>query len=201
MALQPMNWASIKQNIESGELQNLKRSPIETEKYHEHKRILAEKNIEIGDYILNKLGWTLTELASVNDISEEEKLSLSFSRKDLYKLSVNDFPYNFEPQVSHLLIWSKINLPLYNKNESSTDMNPEMKTKIETFIHNNLSKYLDLDMKDDYCWFINYRNLQSIKGIAHVHLLIRCVDENGPQGNRCQRIKNEILNEGFEPIS
>ncbi|KAL3233758.1 Uncharacterized protein RNJ44_03798 [Nakaseomyces bracarensis] len=198
-----ISWAEIKDIIASGELQRLKRAPEETARYHEHKRILAEQNVEIGDYILGQLGWSVTELGEINQISDDARLQKSFSSTELYKLSLNDFPYDFEEDVCHLLIWSKINLPLYSSDDDNAEIRQDMHDKIEQFIKRNLQTYLD-PKTDDYGWFINYRSLQSIRGISHVHLLIRC-PEQGHQstsapGKRVKDIASTLLHNNFVPI-
>lgn len=195
-----LEWIEIKEIVASGELQRLKRCPEETEKYHEHKRVLAEQHVSIGDYILSKLGWSEKELEEFNGDDDDTRLSRSFSNRDLFKLTVNDFPYDFAPEVFHLLIWSKISLPLYTSDEDNADVRVDTHDKIEEFIKQNLKLYLD-PQTDDYSWFINYKSLQSIRGIPHVHLLIHAPerDQQSTRGQRVKTIAAKILQNNFEP--
>lgn len=204
-------WAEIKDIVASGELQRLKRGREETERYHEHKRVLAEQNISIGDYVLSKLGWTAKEIEELNAVDDDMKLKMCFSREGFYKVTGNDFPYDFEPDVFHLLIWSKINLPLYTSDEDHAEMRADTRDKIEEFIEQNLTQYLNPET-DDYSWFINYRSLQSIRGVSHVHLLIYA-PANKPsstlpssdqlreqKGQRAHAIATELLKQSFKPL-
>ncbi|KAF4001971.1 hypothetical protein FOB22_005673 [Saccharomyces cerevisiae] len=56
---QGWKWEQIKEIIESGELARLKRSRQMTDKYHEHKKRTA--GLDMNQYVLQKLGWSLDE--------------------------------------------------------------------------------------------------------------------------------------------
>ncbi|SMN21219.1 similar to Saccharomyces cerevisiae YPL067C Putative protein of unknown function [Maudiozyma saulgeensis] len=184
-----ITWKDVQEYINSGELYKLRRSKDETIKYRAHKELLKKENISIIDHILHKLNWNLDNLEDLNATkfpNDNDKLKACFSDKDYFKLLPNDFPYMFEPNIIHLLVWSKIRLPIYlddhtevsmeKHNDVLPTMNPEMKDKINKFLMKTLQKKLGLEPIKDYVWFINYTSLQSIRAISHIHLLIRCDD-------------------------
>lgn len=197
-----ITWNEVHYFINSGELYKLKRSQEETKKYHEHKRHLKENNIDMAEYLLGKLGWDdkmLSKLNSKEYPTDDLKINASFTDKSLFKLTLNDFPYQFESDVIHLLIWSKIRLPIYVNDTTAITMDrnalPEMhvpmKKRIDLFISQNLERY-NIEPQD-YVWFINYSSLQSIKSISHIHLLIKLKTHNTSE------IRHSLLTD-FEPL-
>lgn len=185
-------------------------------KYRAHKDLLAKKNIPMIDHILSKLHWNLKDLDHLNNDkypTDEDKLKASFSEEALFELLPNDFPYMFDPNIIHLLIWSKIRLPIYlddhtevsmeKHNDHLPSMNPPMKEKIETFLAKTLKKQ-GMEPGKDYDWFINYTNLQSVRAISHIHLLIKCKNATSEDTAETRRIAKETMdhflsNAAFEP--
>lgn len=180
-----ISWKEICYYIQTGELYKLSRSPEETERYHQFKAELKKRGTNVADNIIDKkLAWSRAELSRLAQKypTDEDKTNVIFSDTSLYKLLKNDFPYNFEKGVYHLVLWSKLYIPLYE--QKTTDkpdgetldledniqgVNPVVKSKIDRFLELNLKKTLGLT---DYIWFVNYPRLQSIKSISHVHILI-----------------------------
>ncbi|KAG0665452.1 hypothetical protein C6P45_000449 [Maudiozyma exigua] len=187
IATHDITWDDIKEYISTGELYKLRRSKEETVRYRAHKQELKDKDISIIDSVLGKLNWTLDNLEEINAKiypTDDDKLKASFSKKDLFKLLPNDFPYMFQPNIIHLLVWSKVRLPIYpndhtevsmeKHNDVLPKMNPEMEQRINVFLETSLGKKLGLKPREDYVWFINYSSLQSIRAISHIHLLVKC---------------------------
>lgn len=214
IATTDITWENVQDYINTGELYKLRRSKEETIKYRAHKALLKEKDISIIDHILKKLNWDLDNLEYLNAtkyLENEDKLKACFSNKDYFKLLPNDFPYMFEPNIIHLLVWSKIRLPIYlddhrevsmeKHNDVLPTMNPDMKEKINKFLTKTLQKKLGLDPVNDYVWFINYTSLQSIRAISHIHLLIRCKDippEHSKEAKKAtEKVMDGFLNHDF----
>lgn len=80
---QGWKWEQIKEIIESGELARLKRSRQMTDKYHEHKKRTA--GLDMNQYVLQKLGWSLDEPQLENAAAK------AFSSSTLYAVRANDF--------------------------------------------------------------------------------------------------------------
>lgn len=182
-----ITWEEVSQYIQHKELYKLRRSHEETAKYHKHKETLAQNHITILQYILGKLDWNEAELDQLNDLqfaTDQQKLKSVFTKQDLFKTTMNDFPYYYEPNIMHLLVWSKIRLPIYlndttdidmfeTSNNQFPDMNPACQALIDKFLDQTLHDKYGLTPGKDYLWFVNYSNLQSIKAISHVHVLIK----------------------------
>ncbi|CCD23475.1 GIG1 family protein NDAI_0B04410 [Naumovozyma dairenensis CBS 421] len=180
----PITWKQVNDYVSKNELYNLRRSPEQTLKYHKHRDSL--KGINVTEFILQKLHWNLDELENLNSIkfkTDDEKTKACFSNSSLYQVTLNDFPYFFEPNVVHLLVWSKIRIPMYKNDETEKheevdhipEVNGTMKNNVETFLEGILTDKYHIS-KDNYCWFMNYTKLQSIRSISHLHVLIRLED-------------------------
>lgn len=207
-----ITWDEVSGYVKTKELYKLRRSQAETDKYHKHKENLKKKHITILQYILDRLQWDEKEIDQLNDLkyaTDQQRLHAIFTKPELYKNSINDFPYYYESNVLHLLIWSKIRLPIYlndttdidmfdTKNNSFPDMNPACKAVIDKFLGQTLHDKYGLTPEKDYLWFVNYSNLQSIKAISHVHVLIRLKDEAEKE-----KMSKIFVTEGgeFKPVS
>lgn len=129
------------------------------EKYNIHKKNLLKNNILLKDYLINKL------------FNNDPKIK--------FKLSINQFPYNTDKNIKHLLLW--INpLYLYNKNnENNTEISFKniteefnyMKNIFLSLIKDNKEIYLDRSIKD-LIIFKNSQKTKSIKDIEHYHIFL-----------------------------
>lgn len=187
-------WSRAKELVETGKLDQLVRSKETTEKYRAHKAAL--RNTDVSLYILSRLNWSLEELTYLNTYkfsSTNDKIATCLTDKAYFKITTNDYPYNFEPDVYHLLVWSKINIPLYDNDTNESTKNVHMYDRIEEFLELNVHQRMKIS-KDDYCWFINYVSLQSIRSISHIHLLIKTSDKNIIE-------KKILIEQDFEPLT
>ncbi|QLL32591.1 hypothetical protein HG536_0D01130 [Torulaspora globosa] len=188
-----MDWDQIKQLIASGQLDRLHRDDECARRYREHRRSLGK--VDLSTYVLRKLQWSSEEIEFLNSDrykTREQKIEACFSSRSLYSVTRNDFPYDFEPDVHHLLVWSKIGLPLYGDDSNGAGQDPETRNRIDEFFRFNLEERLQVS-KADYCWFVNYSSLQSIRKISHVHLLVKTRDRELVEGG--------ILGEpGLQPL-
>lgn len=178
----PQVWHDVLDCIQNGKLELFVRKPEVTEQYRKHKENL--KGTSLDDFILKQLNWNADELVKLNRedyATDESKLERCFQSRELYQVMKNDFPYDFDSNIYHLVLWSKIRLPLYNETlTAQVDshgnnipvMNRATHDKIDAFLKYNLCDRLGVS-GDNYCWFINYSSLQSIKSISHLHLLLR----------------------------
>lgn len=168
-----LSWQQAKQLVERGQLELLQRSPECTALYRKHKDALTG---DIALDVCNKLHWSLQQIVFLNTVKYPlvpDKIAAAFSDAALFKATANEFPYWFEPSVSHLLIWSKISLPIYCA--GSERIETTLYNKIQHFLRYNLEQRLGIP-RENYCFFINYSRLQSVKGVSHIHLLLHTTD-------------------------
>lgn len=181
-----ISWQEAATYVESGRLELLRRSPEGTELYHKHKQSLTG---DISLNVCNKLSWDPQEIIELNTIrfrNHKQKIDAAFSSNKWFKITMNDFPYDFSEGIHHLLIWSKISLPFYVENSES--IQKDVFDKLSNFLKYNLENEYRLSSQD-YLFFVNYNSLQSVRAISHVHLLIHA-DES---------IVGEILSNQLKP--
>ena len=100
-----------------------------------------------------------------------------FSHTADWKILRNDWPYGITPGISHLIVWSKIRL---EDEKPEGFLTPESIKLVEafvreTFVHPLLKDASLVDAKDRVLWFRNWTGLQSVRGLEHVHVLLRDV--------------------------
>ena len=96
----------------------------------------------------------------------------------------NDWPYGFTPEITHLLVWSKVPIPV---DPDSGDVTEASRGVIEAFVQRYFVKPLERELdvgvegqqaRERVVWFKNWVGLQSVRGVEHVHVLVRgCSEE------------------------
>ncbi|CAI4054480.1 hypothetical protein SUVZ_16G2190 [Saccharomyces uvarum] len=183
-----LKWDEINGLIESGELARLKRSKEITEKYHEHKKLTA--GLDMNQYMLKQLGW------SPDEPQPQDAVERVFSARTLYTLRANDFPYSFEPGVVHLVLWSKIALPVHSPDKTVRDA---AQARLTAFLQAQ-PLLRSLVGAGHVAWFVNYPELQSVARIFHAHVLL-FFPRNCYSAEQEHITVDEILSHGFEPLA
>ena len=105
-----------------------------------------------------------------------------FTDPNDYKILLNDWPYGFTSDVTHIVVWSKIRIP---EQKPEGYLTPESVIRVEAFVQRTfvepLNSYqlkpgVDGDSAagdERVLWFRNWTGLQSVRGLEHVHVLVR----------------------------
>lgn len=189
-------WPEIQQIIKDGDLPKIRRSSKGAEVYHAFKKTLQDKNITVVEHVMKQLNWDTKELDQLNNnyyFNDMLKTYAALGKRDYFQLLLNDFPYNFEPNVKHLLVWSKIRLPIY-EDESINLRNKLLENRIEDFLTKNVANKLNLN-RSEYDWFINYTVLQSVAAVSHIHVLVKFKTVED-----CEAFDLKRLQDLFEPL-
>jgi hypothetical protein len=90
---------------------------------------------------------------------------------------INDWPYGLTPGIRHIIVWLKNTL---ETEPIRGDLTPMSRQQVESFIQKTfVDKVKGLPGEQDrVIWFRNWRALQSVPGMDHVHVLIRDVPDN-----------------------
>ena len=108
--------------------------------------------------------------------------TVPFTDPSDYKILRNDWPYGFTPDVTHIVVWSKVRIP---EQKPEGYLTPESVAMVERFVQRTfvdpLSSYWSKEdvaedantRHDRVLWFRNWTGLQSVRGLEHVHVLIR----------------------------
>ena len=145
-----INWTQLLKMHAAGNFEENCRSKYMIDQYQQHKRNVLSKYNSMGDYILAKyFDETLVSL-------DKNTGKLSYNGKEtgnVYNIQPNDFPYNFEKDIKHFLIWSTYQL---------TD------DEVEGICLNEILP----SKRTQYIYWTNEVNLQSVihRHLFHVHV-------------------------------
>ena len=100
-----------------------------------------------------------------------------FGSKNDFLILYNDWPYGLSSGITHLVVWLKTRIAVEGKEGYLTAESREM---IDKFVK---STFIDRiraegDLNDKVMWFKNWVGLQSIRGVEHVHVLVRNVSRS-----------------------
>lgn len=88
---------------------------------------------------------------------------------------LNDWPYGFEDGIAHFVVWSKT--PIETEGERG-DLTGESRRVIEEFVERYFVEELGEEGgRERVLWFKNWVGLQSVRGVDHVHVLVRDVSD------------------------
>jgi hypothetical protein len=88
-----------------------------------------------------------------------------------YKILMNDWPYGLTDDITHVVVWSKTPIPT---DEKTGDVTEESRRIIEEFVRRTFVERLNGDA-DRVMWFKNWVQLQSVRALEHVHVLVKDV--------------------------
>jgi len=86
----------------------------------------------------------------------------------------NDWGYALESDVAHVVVWLKQRLPV----DGAGALSAEGVVMVEAFVDREFRREVGERVKGErVLWFKNTTTLQSVRGLEHVHVLLRDVDE------------------------
>ena len=109
--------------------------------------------------------------------------TIPFTDPSDYKILLNDWPYGFTSDVTHIVVWSKIPIP---EQKPEGHLTPETDALIERYVQRtfleplrsarskeNIAGNSSDHQHDRVLWFRNWTGLQSVRGLEHIHVLVR----------------------------
>ena len=93
--------------------------------------------------------------------------STPFENLSDYQILINDWPYAFTPDLTHIVIWSKT--PIATDDQVG-DVTDESRETIEAFVNRTFVERLG---DDRVLWFKNWVSLQSVRALEHIHVVVR----------------------------
>ncbi len=81
------------------------------------------------------------------------------------------------PNIAHLVVWLKTRIPTQ---EADGDMTAESRQLVRDFVRKTFEERLakDGEAEDRVLWFKNWSELQSVRGLEHIHVLARDVPQS-----------------------
>lgn len=171
----PHSWENLSHLISTGQLDELKRWPSQLKAYLAWTAHVKAKYTSATTYLLTqRLFWE-----PLNDSSGAmtfiAKNSVPFADPDDYMILRNDWPYGHEEGIRHICVWLKQRLPVDEKGALSE----EGKTMVEEFVDREFRMKAGEKIRDNkILWFKNTTNLQSVRSLEHLHVLVRNVNDD-----------------------
>jgi len=104
--------------------------------------------------------------------------SVPFKNPNDFKILLNDWPYGISPEITHIVVWSKVPVPVQKPEGYLT---PKSAALIMDFVQRTFIERLAAFGVDDpqnrVLWFRNWTGLQSVRGLEHVHICVRNAPE------------------------
>ncbi|GMF07790.1 unnamed protein product [[Candida] boidinii] len=109
-----ITWEQLEQIVHTGDLKKLHRDHAGMKKYNDFKQKLKSANIDLTvNLLVTQLKWISpkdyklegTKFADIKEITPIDKRL--FANSSDVTILRNDFPYHFEANVKHLVVWVK----------------------------------------------------------------------------------------------
>lgn len=157
----------------------LKRKPSELLRYHAWSTRTKAEYGPITKFVCNeRLHWKPIHESPETGLVFEYKDPVPFKNPDDYKILLNDWPYGISPEISHIVVWSKVPIAVQKPEGYLT---PESTALIEAFVQRTFIDRLYAigiaEPQDCVLWFRNWTGLQSVRGLEHIHLFVRNVSQ------------------------
>ncbi|KAK3677087.1 hypothetical protein LTR78_003292 [Recurvomyces mirabilis] len=193
-----ITWIDLKQIIAKNTLEDLKRLPSDLKRYLAWSHNIKAQYGSITTFVIReRLRWTPEPSPSPSSTKPGTPSTtdsgpplfahhspIPFADERDYAVLPNDWPYGFEPGITHLLVWTKTRIPV---DEVRGDVTGESRQLVEEFVARFFVRDLrckedadgdGADARERVQWFKNWVGLQSVRGVDHVHVLVKDV----PQG-------------------
>jgi hypothetical protein len=155
-------------NAETNKLSVLRRTPSEISRY---RQWTTETIAEYGSLTNYLLAHRLPKIWGTPPFTPLS--SIPFEDPSDYRVLLNDWPYGFPRNITHMIIWTRT--PILTDSDRG-DITPESRKLIEGFVKRYFINRLGHDAEPRVIWFKNWAALQSVRRLEHIHVLVRDVD-------------------------
>ncbi|TKA25352.1 hypothetical protein B0A50_06256 [Salinomyces thailandicus] len=168
-----ITWTDLHQIIATNTLENLKRLPSDLRRYLAWSHNIKSHYGGITPYVVQeRLHWTPSPSASTpaGPPAFAHKSDIPFAEPEDFAVLTNDWPYGFEEGIVHLVVWSKVPIAV---DEERGDLTAEARRGVEEFVERFFVRAMGEGGRERVKWFKNWVSLQSVRGVDHVHVLVR----------------------------
>jgi hypothetical protein len=130
------------------------RKPSELRRYRQFTYHLVKEYGSIMSFMLSeRLKWSSTSPSG-----------RPFEAESDIKILFNDWPYGIDPDIVHLVVWTKFEL----EDDPVTGIaTPESRREIEAYVQKTFGS-----RTRDFVWFKNWRSLKSVSALEHFHVML-----------------------------
>jgi len=152
-------------------LEQLKRLPSDLRRYLAWSYDIKKRYGGITNFVIQeRLHWTSNPARSGKGPVFEHRSDVPFADHRDFAVLQNDWPYGFQEGIVHLLVWSKTPIAV---DDVQGDVTPKDRKVIDDFVREYFVKPLGEGGNEKVQWFKNWVSLQSVRGVDHVHVLVR----------------------------
>ncbi|KAF2822433.1 hypothetical protein CC86DRAFT_329987 [Ophiobolus disseminans] len=149
-----LTWDEVREFVRIDRVDKFHRKPSELRRYRQFTHHLVKEYGSIMAFMLSeRLKWN----------SLEAKGS-PFQHDCDIKILFNDWPYGIDPDIVHLVVWTKFELEDDPETGLST---PESREQIEEYVQRTFGEKCR-----DVVWFKNWQSLKSVKALEHFHVML-----------------------------
>ncbi|KAK8184842.1 uncharacterized protein BKA78DRAFT_256934, partial [Phyllosticta capitalensis] len=165
----PHTWTDLQSLVGANSLDLLTRYPSQLRAYLVWTHRIRNEHGSLTNYILaQRLHWTPLPGSPPRFAT---KNNTPFADRADYAILQNDWPYGMEKGIAHFCVWLKT--PLAIKPEDG-DLTDDARRTVEDFVTREFRQAVSERQKGDaVLWFKNWVSLQSVRGVDHVHVLVR----------------------------
>ncbi|KAL8858305.1 MAG: hypothetical protein Q9178_005168 [Gyalolechia marmorata] len=176
---EPHTWDNLKQIIANNDLESLRRWPSDLKRYLQWTEQTRQAYGTITNYICQeRLHWQPlpTTNAEEGPLFHVENRVPFVDPRD-FKVMYNDWPYGMTGDITHIVVWLKTR---FDVEPTVGDLLPQSRQLIEAFVQHTFVETLEKHggAGDRVMWFRNWTGLQSVRGMDHIHVLVRNVPRN-----------------------
>lgn len=151
--------------LAANRLEVFKRRPSDLRRYMAWSRDINKQYGSMTNFLIqSKLPWGSPPFSYISNIP--------FDNPSDYKILVNDWPYAFTPDLTHVVVWSKTPIAT---DPTTGDVTDQSRKIIEDFVEGAFIKRLGADR---VVWFKNWVALQSVRALEHIHVIVRDASED-----------------------
>jgi len=164
--LDPFYFLTIR--LANNALEVLKRKPSDLKRYI---KWTAETKAEHGNMTNYLLAHRLPKVWGSPPFHAVS--SVPFENPADYRVLINDWPYGFEPGITHMVVWTRTPM---DSDLDRGDMTPESRRIAAAFVKRYFVDRLGPGGEERVLWFKNWVALQSVPALEHIHVLVKDVE-------------------------
>lgn len=148
-----MTWEEVKRLVVINRIDQFQRPPSQLRRYLQYMHELKKKHGSVMAYVQQyRLQWD----------SATPSPSKPFTNTSDYRILYNDWPYGIDPDIVHLVVWTKFPL----EDDPVTDaLTVRARQEIEDFVVETFCGNGGVD-RSQLVWFKNWRSLKSIHALG-----------------------------------
>lgn len=157
-----MSWPECQKLVAQNRIDDFQRSPNALRDYLRYMYKLKSEYGSVLAFVQQKrLNWS-----SISPSRDD------FTNPDDYKILFNDWPYGIDPDIAHLVVWTKF---LLEDDPETGFLTKASHDLIEKFVVETFCGEDGVDRRS-LVWFKNWKSLKSIHALEHFHVMIYQAD-------------------------